>query len=142
MHFFPEIKEHVDSLEEWLEEMENTLQPLPLNSRWSKKAISEKMKELKVSSHLFVTMQIIYAVGVFCELCIFWYNNIMCNNKNLKYNRKNVLKCNVALKLNVMHLKDRCVTLIYCTLHCGIHILTDIKLSEYCVIIQLLPVVL
>ena len=39
----------MDSLEEWLEEMENTLQPLPLNSRWTKKAINEKMKELKVS---------------------------------------------------------------------------------------------
>jgi tetrahydromethanopterin S-methyltransferase subunit B len=65
-----EIKEHVDSLEEWLDEMENTLQPLPLNSRWSKKAISEKMKELKVSSHLFVTMQIIYAFSVFCDLCV------------------------------------------------------------------------
>jgi len=41
----------VDSLEEWLEEMENTLQPLPLNSRWTKKAINEKMKELKVSGN-------------------------------------------------------------------------------------------
>ena len=39
----------MDSLEEWLEEMENTLQPLPLNSRWTKKAINEKMKDLKVS---------------------------------------------------------------------------------------------
>ena len=46
---FSEIQENVDSLEEWLQEMENTLQPLPLNSRWSKKAINEKMKELKVS---------------------------------------------------------------------------------------------
>ena len=46
---FSEIQDNVDSLEEWLEEMENTMQPLPLNSRWSKKAINEKMKELKVS---------------------------------------------------------------------------------------------
>ena len=43
----------MDSLEEWLQEMENTLkQPLPLNSRWSKRAINEKMKELKVSLSL------------------------------------------------------------------------------------------
>ena len=49
MIFFVDIQENVDSLEEWLEEMENTLQPLPLNSRWTKKAINEKMKELKVS---------------------------------------------------------------------------------------------
>ena len=47
--FFADIQENVDSLEEWLEEMENTLKPLPLNSRWTKKAINEKMKELKVS---------------------------------------------------------------------------------------------
>ena len=47
--YFADIQENVDSLEEWLEEMENTLQPLPLNSRWTKKAINEKMKELKVS---------------------------------------------------------------------------------------------
>ena len=47
--WFSEIQESLDSLEEWLGEMENTLQPLPLNSRWSKKAINEKMKELKVS---------------------------------------------------------------------------------------------
>ena len=47
--YFADIQENVDSLEEWLGEMENTLQPLPLNSRWTKKAINEKMKELKVS---------------------------------------------------------------------------------------------
>ena len=48
-----EIQDNVDSLEEWLQEMENTLkQPLPLNSRWSKRAINEKMKELKVSLSL------------------------------------------------------------------------------------------
>ena len=47
---FSEIQDNVDSLEEWLQEMENTLkQPLPLNSRWSKRAINEKMTELKVS---------------------------------------------------------------------------------------------
>ena len=50
-YFFADIQENVDSLEEWLEEMENTLQPLPLNSRWTKKAINEKMKELKVSGN-------------------------------------------------------------------------------------------
>ena len=53
LNTFSEIQDNVDSLEEWLQEMENTLkQPLPLNSRWSKRAINEKMKELKVSLSL------------------------------------------------------------------------------------------
>ena len=56
--FFADIQENVDSLEEWLEEMENTLQPLPLNSRWTKKAINEKMKELKVSGN---SVRILYS---------------------------------------------------------------------------------
>ena len=54
---FSEIQDNVDSLEEWLQEMENTLQPLPLNSRWSKKAINEKMKELKVSVDIIFVMR-------------------------------------------------------------------------------------
>ena len=53
LNAFSEIQDNVDSLEEWLQEMENKLkQPLPLNSRWSKRAINEKMKELKVSLSL------------------------------------------------------------------------------------------
>ena len=55
---FSEIQDNVDSLEEWLEEMENTLQPLPLNSRWSKKAINEKMKELKVSLVILLKLKL------------------------------------------------------------------------------------
>ena len=58
--FFTEIQDSVDSLEEWLEEMENTLQPLPLNSRWSKKAINEKMKELKVGVEIIYIYIYIY----------------------------------------------------------------------------------
>ena len=56
---FSEIQDNVDSLEEWLQEMENTLQPLPLNSRWSKKAINEKMKELKVSFVMLLSIRLL-----------------------------------------------------------------------------------
>jgi hypothetical protein len=46
---FAEIDEKVESLREWLCQMESKMLPLKFHSRWSKKAIDQKTEEIKVN---------------------------------------------------------------------------------------------
>ena len=47
---FAEIDEKVESLQDWLCQMESKMLPLKFHTRWSKKAIDEKSEEIKVGT--------------------------------------------------------------------------------------------